>query len=222
MSRRPSAVQQRWAALSASPAPATDPPDGVTGAWVPEQPDLRADPGRRGVLVLGGLALAACAVAAGIFWQGRPRAVAAGVPHVSAPSVATDAGPVVVDVAGRVRRPGLVRLPVGARVDDAVRAAGGLLPGVSTVGLNLARKVVDGEQVVVGASVAAAVGDARLDLNTADVAAFEDLPGIGPVLAERIVDWRTEHGRFAAVDQLREVSGIGEAKFAAIKVKVRV
>ena len=126
---------------------------------------------------------------------------------------------VVVAVAGKVRRPGLVRLPLGSRVDDAVRAAGGLLPGASTELLNLARRLVDGEQVLVGigpppgapaAGPAAPAPGGLLDLNAAGVADLDALPGIGPVLAQRIVDWRTENGRFASVDQLREVTGIGE------------
>jgi competence protein ComEA len=135
---------------------------------------------------------------------------------------------VVVDVDGKVRHPGIVRLPIGARVNDALRAAGGALPGASLVGLNLARKLADGEQVLVGleASTAApgavAGGAGSVDLNTADVTALDALPGIGPVLAQHIVDWRTEHGRFASIDQLREVPGIGESKFASLKAKVRV
>jgi competence protein ComEA len=121
-----------------------------------------------------------------------------------------------------------VRLPLGSRVDDAVRAAGGALPGATYDGLNRARKLSDGEQVLVGVPAPAgtaatgSAGGGLVDLNTADVTALDSLPGIGPVLAQKIVDWRTEHGRFASVDQLREVSGIGESKFAAVKGKVRV
>jgi competence protein ComEA len=145
-------------------------------------------------------------------------------------SVETSAGPqLVVDVEGKVRHPGLVRLPDGARVDDAIRAAGGVLPGVQTASLNLAQKVSDGQQVLVGLDVAAAGGGGGgasagglLDLNLATVDDFDGLPGIGPVLAQRIVDWRTEHGRFASVDQLQEVSGIGNAKYSSLKSKVRV
>jgi competence protein ComEA len=113
---------------------------------------------------------------------------------------------------------------MGARVDDALRAAGGVLPGVATVELNLARKLADGEQVLVGVATAAAGpgGSALLNLNTATVSDIDGLPGIGPVLAQRIIDWRTEHSRFASVDQLREVSGIGESKYSALKAKVTV
>ena len=127
-------------------------------------------------------------------------------------------------IAGRVRHPGLVRLHPGARVDDALRAAGGVLPGTSTVSLNLAAKVQDGEQVLVGeaAPTGPSGGSALLDLNSATAQDFDALPGIGPVLADRIVSWRTEHGRFGSVDQLREVSGIGESKYQSLKSKVRV
>ncbi len=143
---------------------------------------------------------------------------------------------VVVDVAGKVRRPGLVRLPAGSRVDDAIRAAGGALPGTDLTAVNLARVVVDGEQIMVGPGPPAAAGSAPttatgsgttlsaapINLNTATETQFETLPGVGPVLAQRIVDWRTEHGRFDSVDQLRQVSGIGDAKFSELRSLVTV
>jgi len=146
------------------------------------------------------------------------------------------AGPVlVVDVVGKVRRPGVYRLPAGARVDDAVRAAGGLLAGVDPVSVNLARKLADGEQVVIGVTAPAGTGgpagppDAGspggagpLDLNSATLAQLDALPGVGPVLAQHILDWRTEHGRFDSVDQLNAVSGIGDSKFADLKPLVTV
>ena len=140
-------------------------------------------------------------------------------------------GQVVVDVVGHVRRPGLVRLPAGSRVDDAVRAAGGAVPGTDLSGVNLARVLVDGEQIAVGitprvgppgASGTSGAGAGLINLNTATAEQLDSLPGIGPVLAQRIVDWRTEHGRFVSVDQVRQVSGIGEAKFADIRALVTV
>jgi competence protein ComEA len=192
----------------------------------------RIDPGRRGALALAAVGAVAALVAVLVVVRGRPVEQPLTVPPVVRVT-ASPAGPVVVvDVAGRVRRPGLVRLPSGARVDDALRAAGGLLPGASTGVLNLARTVADGEQVLVGVpgAVAGAGGSgaasggagALLDLNTATARDFDALPGIGPVLADRLVAWRTEHGRFASVDQLREVSGIGESKYQNLKAKVRV
>jgi competence protein ComEA len=135
---------------------------------------------------------------------------------------------VVVDVAGKVRRPGIVRLPVGSRVVDAVEAAGGPRRGVDLSSLNLARVLVDGEQVVVGvpapggvAASAASTPDAAggpqgalVNINTATQAELETLPGIGPVTAQAILQWRTDNGAFSAVDELMEVSGIGEATLA--------
>lgn len=144
----------------------------------------------------------------------------------------------IVDVVGKVRRPGVYRLMQGARVDDAVRAAGGAVRGFDLTGLNLARKVVDGEQIAVGVQGAAdaapaqgdgvAGGGARsdqtgpLDLNSATVAQLDALPGVGPVLAQRIVDWRTQHARFDSVDQLKSVTGVGDAKFADLQPLVVV
>ena len=199
----------------------------------------RLDPGRRGALALALVGLLAAVVAGVVLLRSRPSEQSLAVPAISRPAgspTAAPGGEVVVAVAGKVRHPGLVRLPGGSRVDDAVRAAGGVAPGASTGLVNLARKVLDGEQVLIGVDPPpAAAGDTggspaaagapaagRLDLNAASASAFDSLPGIGPVLAERIVSWRTEHGRFASVDQLRQVSGIGESKYQQLKDRVRV
>jgi competence protein ComEA len=143
-----------------------------------------------------------------------------------------------VHVVGQVRHPGVVTLPSGARVEDALRAAGGATAKADLVRVNLARPVVDGEQIVVpkpGEPVtgAAAVGGAPawtgsgvstgpVDLNTAGLAELDALPGVGPVLAQRILDWRTQNGRFSTVDELGEVSGIGEKVLANLRPLVRV
>lgn len=155
-------------------------------------------------------------------------------PGVSAgaSAAASPSAEVVVHVAGKVRRPGIVVLSPGARVVDALKAAGGARPGVDLAGLNLARLLVDGEQVVVGAPAAAGGGadttgagaaagagvDAggKVNLNTASEAQLEELPGVGPVTAAAIVAFREEQGPFASVDQLLDVSGIGEATLAEI------
>ncbi|TDU87509.1 competence protein ComEA [Kribbella voronezhensis] len=141
---------------------------------------------------------------------------------------------VVVDVAGKVRRPGLVRATTGSRVADVLVLAGGALPGVDLTNLNLARQVSDGEQILVGlpgAPPAATPGPGTsstnptatpVDLNKATLAELESLPGVGPVLAQRILDWRTEHGRFTTVDELQEVTGVGEKKFESLKPHVHV
>jgi competence protein ComEA len=186
--------------------------------------EARVDPARHGVVALALVAVLAAALAGFLLLRGRPSEQPVAAPPVVGAS-ATSAPELVVDVAGRVRHPGLVRLPPGARVDDALRAAGGVLPGTSTGTLNLAAKVEDGQQVLVGlagATPSAGGAAALLDLNTATAQDLDALPGIGPVLADRIVSWRTEHGRFGSVDQLREVSGIGEAKYQSLKAKVRV
>ena len=130
-------------------------------------------------------------------------------------------GEVVVDVAGKVRRPGIAVLPVGSRVVDALEAAGGARRGVDLTGLNLARPLVDGEQVLVGVAPAPGVagtlttpgpaGGSLVNLNSADLAALDTLPGVGPVTAEAIVSWREDNGGFTSVEELLEVDGIGEA-----------
>ena len=150
----------------------------------------------------------------------------ASAPGSSAPDAAggAEAGSeVTVDVAGKVRRPGIAVLPSGSRVVDALEAAGGARHGVDLTAINLARPLVDGEQVLVGveppAGVAGTLGSpgeapatgALVNLNTADQAALETLPGVGPVTATAILDWRAEHGGYTSVDELLEVDGIGEA-----------
>jgi competence protein ComEA len=140
---------------------------------------------------------------------------------------ATGSGPgedLVVDVAGKVRRPGIAVLPSGSRVVDALEAAGGARRGVDLTALNLARPVVDGEQILVGVAPAPGVagtidspapgGAALVNLNTADQAALDTLPGVGPVTADAILAWRDTNGGFTSVDELLEVDGIGEATLA--------
>ncbi|MEU1510621.1 ComEA family DNA-binding protein [Streptomyces sp. NPDC005811] len=149
----------------------------------------------------------------------------------ASPPAATPAAEIVVDVSGKVRKPGIRRLPAGSRVVDALSAAGGVRPGTSTEGLNRARFLVDGEQVVVGgpappaaegAAAPAGPGPAApVSLNTATVEQLDTLPGVGPVLARHIVDHRTRHGGFRSVDELREVDGIGERRYADLRDLVR-
>lgn len=146
---------------------------------------------------------------------------------VAAPTVTPSSVEVYVHVAGAVDRPGLYRLRSGARVVDAIAAAGGFVTGADPSGVNLARAVSDGEQLHVpreGETAAAAApgGDGPLDLNTADAAALEALPRIGPALAERIIAWREENGRFTSVDDLLAVPGIGEKLLDGLRDGVRV
>ena len=144
------------------------------------------------------------------------------------PSDKPPAGNVTVDVAGKVRRPGVITLPTGSRVIDALKHAGGARPRADLAGLNLARVLVDGEQIVVGkppvaggigasvASGAPAPTGALVGLNTASEEQLETLPGVGPVTAQKILQWRTDHGAFSSVDELMEIDGIGEKTFAEI------
>lgn len=232
-------------------------------------PAARWVPSARAVGGLGAVLLLAVLVALLLVWQARPSAQAAPRVHRSlppttstggaasvlpasasgagAPPPASPAPEVVVHVVGAVHRPGLVRLPSGSRVADAVTAAGGMTRHARAASVNLARRLVDGEQVVVqrrgrrlilaapgapdastaGAPTTGGVAGARaasapVDLNTATTEALDALPGIGPVLAQRIVDWRTAHGRFSAVDELGEVSGIGEATLGDLRPLVTV
>jgi competence protein ComEA len=240
----------RWPAASAGRA--TDPwPAASAGAWrsprrswrdrlggafealIPASlHGARLDPGRRGVAAIAVIAVLAATLAGVAAWRARPEPVIVSAPVPDEVSASPGGGPVVVvAVTGKVRRPGLVRLPAGSRVADALAAAGGVLPGVDAGPINLARKLVDGELVVVGTPTGAAPpgsasprapGGSLLDLNTATAEQLDGLPGVGQVLAQRIVEYRTAHGGFRAVDQLREVDGIGESRFQKLRTLVTV
>ncbi|MCE7045211.1 ComEA family DNA-binding protein [Streptomyces purpurascens] len=222
---------------------------------------------RRSVLALSVVLVVAAAFAVQHFWTGRtqsvrpPEVVRAAVPYgeqgqggrteeergpgvpAGAAKATGAAGPpeIVVDVGGKVREPGIHRLPSGSRVADALRAAGGVKPGTNTDGLNRARFLVDGEQVVVGGpapvagtgaggtaaggpaggAAGGAAPAAPVSLNTATADQLDTLPGVGPVLAQHIIDYRTRHGGFRSVDELREVNGIGDRRFADLRNLVR-
>jgi competence protein ComEA len=147
----------------------------------------------------------------------------------STPTGAAPGGEVVIDVVGAVGRPGLYHLPQGARIADAVARAGGATRKADLAAVNLAAPVADGEQVVVprrgaaGGAVAApgaaAPGAAQgpVHLNTATLEQLDGLPGVGPVTAQKILDYRTEHGAFQSVDELDAIAGIGPARLDTLR-----
>ncbi|WP_446678386.1 helix-hairpin-helix domain-containing protein [Streptomyces parvus] len=232
---------------------------------------LRCGMAPRTPVVLGLVLLAAVAVATVHFWSVRPQPVRAPEPvadEAAAPALPPDplrsgapdpvprpaageppgagggngSGQIVVDVSGKVHRPGVRRLPAGSRVEDALEAAGGVRAGTDVTGLNRARVLVDGEQVAVGLPpglpVAGATGgggggagpagapggsgpSVPLSLNSATAEQLETLPGVGPVLAQHMIDYRTENNGFRSVDELRQVNGIGDRRFADLRPLVR-
>ncbi len=220
------------------------------GRW---RPTPAAAAGAVAVLVVLAVALALRAGALDLV-AGAPvpdrAALAPAVPVPSSPSSTASAemasggvepaagatGEVVVHVVGEVARPGLVRVPAGARVADAVQEAGGAGPLADLGLVNLARPVVDGEQVVLPregealalpappapGSGAAPTAAGPVDLNAATLEQLDALDGIGPVLAQRILDWRTANGRFSGVDELGEVEGIGDKLLERLRDQVRV
>lgn len=239
------------------------PPDSALTRWLPDTTSdgpsgwlaaARADPGRAGVVALAVVGVLAVLVTVFTLIRDKPPPVtAANLPPVQMVSSASatpsaTAGPVVVSVVGLVHKPGLVTVDAGARIADALAAAGGPLDGADLIGLNMARRVTDGEQIVVGIAAppgkpatmgssvtgggtATSAGPAGpgiagapgpVDLNTATVAQLDALPGVGPVTAAAIVAWRDTHGRFGSVDQLGEVDGIGQARLEKLRPLVRV
>ena len=235
--------------------PDTTKADGQTG-WLAA---VRADPGRAGVIALAAVGVIAVLVTVFTLMRDSPPPVAsAKLPPVEMVSSASPKpappnadGPVIVSVVGLVHKPGLVTLAAGARIADALTAAGGALDGADLIGLNMARRVTDGEQIIVGitaapgqpagmgssissAAASAAPTDAPspagktatpgglVDLNAATTEQLDALPGIGPVTAAAIVAWRDANGRFTSVDQLGDVDGIGPARLEKLRVLVRV
>jgi competence protein ComEA len=229
------------------------------------------DPGRRGVAVLVVVAVVGACGGAWYFLRAAPHVQtanadptggsarsptesvaptdgfvpvgAAAIPSsLPSPSKATE---LVIDVVGKVAKPGVFTLPPGSRIFDAIAAAGGALPHTDLTALDLARRLSDGQEIFVGVpppsgpaamsaggvvgddtDVAAGAGtgsaDPIVNINTATQAELETLPGVGAVTAQKILAWRTQHGRFTSVTQLQQVSGIGPAKYTALAGRVKV
>ena len=264
-------LQRRLGADSESDADGDGEPDTSLSRWLPDTTKadgtaswvaaVRADPGRAGVIALAVVGVVAVLVTVFTLVRDKtPPVASAKLPPVEmvssagptpgpAPPIAE--GPVVVSVAGLVHKPGLVTLAPGARIADALTAAGGALDGADLIGLNMARRVTDGEQIIVGIVAApghpAVMGSSissgpataaptdtpstsgntsapggLVDLNAATVEDLDTLPGVGPVTAAAIIAWRDANGRFTSVDQLGDVDGIGPARLEKLRDQVRV
>jgi competence protein ComEA len=169
---------------------------------------------------------------AGLVWLNRPAPVA--VPEVASPGIPIVASSgntvssqgldqIVVDIKGDVLMPGLVTLPAGARVADAIAAAGGVTPSADVTGINLAERLSDGQMIFIGNAQSMQLSsDSRINLNLATEADLDSLPGVGPVMAGRIIAWRESNQRFHSIEELQEVPGIGPKVFANLKPLVRI
>jgi competence protein ComEA len=186
---------------------------------------------------LSTLLLVAVVASLWLFWHSRARETQVANPRptiseqlptdLSQPGSTQTQTAVVVDVGGRVKHPGVFSLPTGSRAIDALTAAGGALPGTDLTTINQAQRLEDGEQIVVGveqraSSTGATSHPGKVNLNSASTQELDALPGIGPVLATRIVAWRKANGRFKTIEDLRQVSGVGDAKFADLRPLVRI
>lgn len=174
-----------------------------------------------GFLIVGALFIA-------LNLNGRAEAL----PAIKVPEAPAVAPVVVVDVAGKVKKPGVYKLPSGSRAIDAVQAAGGARHGTDLSDINLAHVLVDGEQIIVGAprTITTSKGKSSgkvklsgpLNINTANLAQLDALPGVGPVIAQRIITYREKNGPFKFVEDLRKVSGMGASKFAQLQNQIKV
>jgi competence protein ComEA len=193
------------------------------------------DEQRKAVLIVFG-AFIALAFLFFALAQGRDSQPAeTAIPAIITPTIPAIAEELIVDVSGRVRKPGVYSLVKGSRAIDALNLAGGALPGVNLGDINLAHILFDGEQIIVGAprvtyssgsrsapKVKAPTAASPLSLNSATLAQLDTLPGIGPVMANRIFAYRKLNGPFTLIDDLKKVSGIGDATFAEISKLVRI
>lgn len=199
---------------------------------IPELTDVQR---RLIYIVLGG----SLAITALFFSLAQGNASPSPKPTISlAPMATTSPTPstpstIVIDVAGKVLHPNIYTLPTGSRAADAIAAAGGALKGVALTDINLAHILFDGEQIVVGAppvvtSSSKASGKrgksstAIVNINSATAAQLEALAGVGPVMAAKIIAYRTAHGKFTAIDEIAKVPGFGKAKFAIVKSQLRI
>ncbi len=225
---------EAWGPTSADPDDRTTSETGP--ASLPVQTKVLTN---RHILVVGAVLVAAVVLTTWWLLSGTPERIeAAPKPAFVASASATapkTAAIVVVDVVGKVKTPGIVELPPGSRVIDALKAAGGIKGKPDTTALNMARVLSDGEQILVGIEpVQGTVGStspgaatpggngAKVNLNVATIEQLDALPGVGPVTATAIISWRDEHGRFSRIEELMEVKGIGPATMADLKPLVMI
>ena len=164
------------------------------------------------------------------YFNSRPLAEQSAVSIAEPVPQQSIASQLVINVAGKVQNPGVYQLPQGSRVVDALNAAGNQLKGVDISDINLARVLVDGEQILIGqakqygskAKPKKITADNPLDINRATLAQLDTLPGIGPVTGQRIIDYRAKVGRINSLDELKKISGLGGSKFEEIRVLLRV
>jgi competence protein ComEA len=198
----------------------------------PEPAQILITPPSQAVNPIMKIVIAAVLATAGLVWLTRPTSVA--VPEVASPGIPITASSdtpvssqgldqIVVDIKGDVQTPGLVTLPAGSRVADAIAAAGGVTPNADVTGINLAERLSDGQMVFIGNAQSMQLSsDSRINLNLATETELDSLPGVGPVMAGRIIAWRESNQRFHSIEELQEVPGIGPKVFANLKPLVRI
>ena len=199
---------------------------------IPEPAQILIAPPPQAIKPILKIVIAAVIVTAGLVWLNRPSPVS--VPEVTSPGIPIASNSqatvlplgldqIVVDVKGDVLTPGLVTLPAGARVADAIAAAGGVIPSADVTSLNLAERLSDGQMIFIGNAQSMGLSsDPRVNLNLATQADLDSLPGVGPVMAGRIIAWRESNQRFHSIEELQEVPGIGPKVFANLKPLVRI
>jgi len=206
-------------------------------AAAPSEPaELLFEPPQDAVKPIAKLIVITLCVVGLLVWLNRPTTLtnpavnSPGIPISVAPTpadaMATDLNAfdqIVIDVKGDVNSPGLVTLRAGSRVADAIAAAGGLAIDADVSNINLAERLSDGQMIYVGQSQSSGIGtDRRVNLNLATAAELDTLPGVGPVMAGRIIAWRDLNQRFHTIEQLQEVPGIGSKVFKNLKPLIKI
>jgi competence protein ComEA len=206
---------------------------------LPTEPaQILINPPKQAIAPIAKFVIVAVSVVGLLVWLNRPSPTTVpvvtnngiAIPGTSKSPTVTDSSgdlgatnQIVVDVKGDVLTPGLVTLNVGDRVADAITAAGGLTPSANVTSLNLAERLSDGQMIFIGNAKSSDVAsDLRININQASESELDALPGVGPVMAGRIVAWRETNQRFHSVDELQEVPGIGPKVFANLKPLVRI